>query len=72
MTQGEVVDSKSKSGKLLNVETPIGIYHNKETPYIYLAPSIGVLVRGGLNSVMGYARLRPRGYNIALTRTLGG
>ena len=33
---------------------------------IYLAPSIRFLVRGGLNSVMGYARLCPRAYNLAL------
>ena len=41
-------------------------YTLDQRTYIYLAPSIRFLVRGGLNSVMSYARLRPRAYNLAL------
>ena len=34
--------------------------------YIYLAPSADFLTPGGSNSVMGYARLRPRAYHLTL------
>ena len=46
-------------------------YKHKRKAFIYLAPSIIFLVSGGLNSAMGYARLRPRAYNLALRLRAG-